>query len=60
MWINYRISYGFDPDKEQEDIEKFKKANDMSKFSEHVTTNGIVFAFSETYYMEKRKGKSEE
>ena len=60
MWINYEISYGFEPVKEYEDIEKFKKANDMSKFEIHESTTAIVFVFHETYFMEKRKGESEE
>lgn len=50
MWITTKTFITFDPVNEHEQIERFMKMNDMTKWTEYPSTVGTTFVHQQTLY----------
>ena len=55
MWITNKTCITFDPVKEYEEIQRFMKENDMSRWKEYPATTGITFVHEQTYFIGEKE-----
>ena len=55
MWITTKTYISFHPVNEYEEIQRFMKDNDMSKWREYTSTMATTFVNEQTYFIEKEE-----
>lgn len=55
MWITTKTTITFHPTDEYEDIQRFMRSNDMSKWKEYPSTVGISFVNEQTFFCGKKE-----